>query len=501
MWFGVLCLLTVVILKILLNYNCSVKFPPGPRGLPIIGNILNIVKLVKEAKCYSNVWCRLYEMYGPVVGLRLGFDEPLIIVSGKAAITEMLHRSEFDGRPNGFLFKYRSGGTRQGLLFTDTNVWHSQRRFTLKTLKEFGFGKQIMEHVLQEDAIMLTNIVTELTKTGTPTSIQSIISAAVLSNLWLLIDGTKFDVGMESPMLKEAINILKDLTSSSNVMGGILNQFPFLRYLFPNLTGFSVFAERQSRINSFFMNIVSKHKETMNETKHECTNFIDAYLQEIETRRTSSSSSFFNENQLAYVVKDLFAAGVDTTDNTIGFVIAFLIVHQDVQMKMHEEIDRVIGRDTYPSLNDCNRLPYLKAILSEVWRLANIGPTSIPHRAIIDSNLLGFEIKKNYTLLANLKSVHMDKEHWGDSEVFRPERFIDSKGQFVEDSWLMPFGLGRRKCLGETVARQTTYLFVACLLQRLHFKLPLNHPKPRLQGTEGFVVMPPKLDIIAVQRY
>lgn len=49
-----------------------------------------------------------------------------------------------------------------------------------------------MEHVLQEDAIMLTNIVTELTKAGTPTSIQSIISAAVLSNLWLLIDGTKY---------------------------------------------------------------------------------------------------------------------------------------------------------------------------------------------------------------------------------------------------------------------------------------------------------------------
>lgn len=84
----------------------------------------------------------------------------------------------------------------------------------------------------------------------------------------------------------------------------------------------------------------------------------------------------------------------------------------------------------------------MKAVLSEVWRLANIGPTSIPHRAISDSSLLGFEIKKNYTLLANLKSVHMDKEHWGDPEKFRPERFIDSKGQFVEDSWLVPFGLG-----------------------------------------------------------
>lgn len=85
----------------------------------------------------------------------------------------------------------------------------------------------------------------------------------------------------------------------------------------------------------------------------------------------------------------------------------------------------------------------MKAVLAEVSRLANVGPTSIPHRAITDSNLLGFEIKKNYTLLANLKSVHMDKEHWGDPEVFRPERFINEKGQFVDDSWLIPFGLGK----------------------------------------------------------
>ena len=138
-----------------------------------------------------------------------------------------------------------------------------------------------MENVLQHDAITLTNIITELTEKGTITNIRSIISAAVLCNLWLLIDGTKyaisirkkdfigiivvffikllhvyifrFDVGTESTNLKEAIHILKDLVRSTNVSGGILNQFPFLRYIFPNLTGYSMFVERQNRINDFFM--------------------------------------------------------------------------------------------------------------------------------------------------------------------------------------------------------------------------------------------------------
>lgn len=158
MWLGILCLVAVIILKIFFDYRRPFKFPPGnfkfirtiffnihpivvsiilliyidvqgPRGFPILGNILDIAKLVKETKFYSNVWCLLAEKYGSVVGLRLGFDQPLIIVSGKAAITEMLNRPEFDGRPNGFLFKFRCGGTPQGLLFTDADVWNNQRRY------------------------------------------------------------------------------------------------------------------------------------------------------------------------------------------------------------------------------------------------------------------------------------------------------------------------------------------------------------------------------------
>lgn len=74
--------------------------------------------------------------------------------------------------------------------------------------------------------------------------------------------------------------------------------------------------------------------------------------------------------------------------------------------------------------------------------MANITGTTLPHRAMADTSLCGFEIKKNCTLVANLQSVHMDKEHWGDPKVFRPERFIDETGQFADDPWLMPFGFG-----------------------------------------------------------
>lgn len=85
-------------------------------------------RLVEETKFYSHAWCRLADTYGPIVGLKLGI-EPLIVVSGRDAVVEMLCRPEFDGRPHGFLYKHRTGGERRGILFTDGDVWRDQRRY------------------------------------------------------------------------------------------------------------------------------------------------------------------------------------------------------------------------------------------------------------------------------------------------------------------------------------------------------------------------------------
>ncbi|XP_076301481.1 methyl farnesoate epoxidase [Lasioglossum baleicum] len=498
MWLGILSLAIVLILKVLLDYRRPRKFPPGPRGFPIVGNIFQIAKLARKEKLFSDVWNRLAEKYGPVCSIKLGIQAPTIIVSGKDAITEMLNKPEFDGRPNEFIFKYRCGGKPQGIIFTDSDIWHSQRRFAVRTLRQFGLGKHSMEHILQQDASTLTNMLIQLTTDGKPINIYSFVCTAIFSHVWFILEGTKFDVGNETPQLKEAISVLKDLLKGSNIFGGIVSYLPFLRHFFPRLTGYTLFQERQKRIDKFLADVITRHK---NEQQFgERTNFVDSYLEEIDIQRKKSPDSFFTENQLKYALKDLFAASVDTTDNMIGFIIVYLVVYRDVQLKVQDEIDVTIGRDICPSVSDKNRLPYLNAVLTEVSRLANITPTSIPHRALSDSNLLGYEIKRNCTLLANYKSVHLDKEHWGDPEVFRPERFINQEGQFVDDPWVMPFGIGRRKCPGEIVAKNTVFLFVACLLQKLNFTLPENHPDLELHGIDGFVTSPPKMEIVITRR-
>ena len=60
-------------------------------------------------------------------------------------------------------------------------------------------------------------------------------------------------------------------------------------------------------------------------------------------------------------------------------------------------------------------------------------------------------------------------DHWGDGEVFRPERFLDTEGRVVKDEHFVPFSLGRRQCLGETLARAELFLFFTALVQ--HYTL------------------------------
>jgi methyl farnesoate epoxidase/farnesoate epoxidase len=90
--------------------------------------------------------------------------------------------------------------------------------------------------------------------------------------------------------------------------------------------------------------------------------------------------------------------------------------------------------------------------------------------------------------LANLWSLFHDREHWGDPEVFRPERFLDGNKFFVKDEWMISFGAGKRVCLGEVLARNTVFLFFTTLLQQFAFSLPEDEPTPETSSISGMVM-------------
>jgi methyl farnesoate epoxidase/farnesoate epoxidase len=94
------------------------------------------------------------------------------------------------------------------------------------------------------------------------------------------------------------------------------------------------------------------------------------------------------------------------------------------------------------------------------------------------------------TVLICLWSVLSDPGHWGDPEVFRPERFLDSNGKFVKDEWMINFGSGKRYCVGESLSKSVLFLFFATFFQEFSISIPEGHPRPTTKPQAGFTTAP-----------
>jgi len=144
-------------------------------------------------------------------------------------------------------------------------------------------------------------------------------------------------------------------------------------------------------------------------------------------------------------------------------------------------------------MEDKEKLPYTEATLNEVWRISNVVP--IPPPRVTNKNLtIGkFEIPDSTLIMSNSYTIHMDQTYWGDPDNFRPERFI-SQQKFRPDERNIPFGIGKRRCLGESLARMENFLLFSNIMK--HFTLEsVNGKLPDLSPDVGFTNGPQPFSI------
>ncbi len=190
-------------------------------------------------------------------------------------------------------------------------------------------------------------------------------------------------------------------------------------------------------------------------------------------RSGAGESASIEKNDLIGICVDFFEAGGETVGNTLAWFILYMALNPDVQEKCHQELIKVIGMES-PEIEDRSQVPYTDATLMEVQRLACVAPASIPHIASERIEIEGYEIKKGNIVFFNIHAVHMDPDYWGDPEVFRPERFLNSNHR----DRLIPFGIGKRVCMGESLSRAEYFVFAAMILQQLKITCSRNYPKP-----------------------
>ena len=213
-------------------------------------------------------------------------------------------------------------------------------------------------------------------------------------------------------------------------------------------------------------------------------------------------AALFSEDHLIGSIQDMFGAGYETTSVTLRWAIAYLTNFPEYQTKVQQELDDVVGRDRFPSLDDRPNLPFLQAFIMEVQRLASIVDKAIPHYTVTDTSLCGYRVPKDTIVLVNLEAVHLDPECWENPSDFNPNRHIDADGNLItnQGNWV-PFSAGRRVCAGESLAKVELYLFLGIMLQRYTFVPEDGKEPPSLKGAVGFVVkLPRPYQVSAVKR-
>ncbi|KAF4520507.1 hypothetical protein B566_EDAN004823 [Ephemera danica] len=208
---------------------------------------------------------------------------------------------------------------------------------------------------------------------------------------------------------------------------------------------------------------------------------------------------YFMQPLIAILI-DLFMAGSDTTSNSLAFCLLRLMLSPDVQRKAQQEIDQVVGRSRHPSLADRTQLPYTEAVVMEVLRISTVAATTPAHRTLRSCEILGHHIPQDTVLVPNISGVLLDPDYWKDPEIFRPERFLDADGKILKEERYIPFGLGKRRCLGDALAKSTIFLFISALLQNFQFELVPGQEKPSLLPIDGLTLAPKPFSGIVKQR-
>ncbi|XP_015715388.1 cytochrome P450 2K6-like [Coturnix japonica] len=481
-----LILILLLILKTQHFWGSQVKLPPGPQPLPIIGNLHNL-----DLKKLGETMLQLSETYGPVFTVQMG-PRKVVVLSGYDTVKEALvnHADALAGRPK--IPIVEETGKGKGVVFARGENWKVMRRFTLTTLRDFGMGKKAIEdHVVEEYGYLIDVIESQK---GKPLEMTELLNSAVANVIVSVLLGKRFDY--EDPTFKRLVSLMNEnmrLFGSPSV--SLYNMFPILGFF---LKANKSFVENLREINDFIKVTFTKYLKVLD--TNDQRSFIDAFLVKQQEEK-GKAETFFDDKNLIEVVRNLFTAGMDTTATTLRWGLLLMMKYPEIQKKVQEEIDQVIGSNP-PRTEHRTKMPYTDAVVHEIQRFANILPLNLPHETTMDVTIKGYFIPKGTYVIPLLNSVLQDKTQWEKPCSFHPEHFLNSEGKFVKKDAFMPFSAGRRICAGETLAKMELFLFFTALLQKFTFQAPpgVSPSDLDLSATTRFVIAPVTHEVCAISR-
>ena len=474
------------------------KVAPGPSPYPLIGNLADLV-----GKPGHVAMTELAEQYGKIYTIYMPGGERCIVVNSIDLAREALltKRDDFSGRPATFIAGYLSRGLKDIICadFTQTMIY--QRKIAHSALRMYGSGLKHLEAMICSEVENLAQRISA--RQGKPFDPKEEIQLAVLNVICAMVYGESYEIDDE-----EFVRIVKYNDEFIKLFGSynILDLLPWLRF-FP-LKDMKRLRDSRAIRDEILDAKFQEHKQRFEEdnanNNFEITDLTDALLKaHYEAQQEDGKvKQMLTEDHIVMTMNDVFNAGLETSSTTLRWLVAYMASYPEIQARIHAELDDVIGSGRFPRLSDRGSLPYLESTIAEVLRIRAIVPLSLPHKSTCDTSLGGYDVPKDTMLITNIWAIHHDPDEWDKPEEFNPERFLDSNGKFSAAGVrsYLPFGAGRRGCLGESLAKTEIFLIAARLLHQFTITNPPGTALPDLTGQIGVVLMPGKFEVCMSER-
>ncbi|OAY52256.1 premnaspirodiene oxygenase [Manihot esculenta] len=449
------------------------NLPPGPRKLPLIGNLHNLVGSLPH-----HVLKDLAIEHGPLMHLQLG-EVPTVVVSSAKMAQELMktHDHVFSQRPEILASRILSYD-HTDIVFSKGDYWKQMRKICLTEL--LGLRKVKSFAPIRDDEV--SNLLESIRLAGGSSPVNltekimwltsAIVCRAAFGNRWE-------DQKAVISIAREAVSLsggfdLADLYPSKEFLHVITNMKPRLEKMY-------------LKLDKILDNIVNEHKQKLANRKGEPADdedLVDVLLRLQGSGRLECPITIDN---IKAVIWDLFAAGTDTSSTTTEWALAEMIRNPRILKKAQEEIRQSVqGKETICE-EDIQRLQYLKMVIKETLRVHPPLPLLIPRESKETCEIGGYEIPEKTKVIVNVWAIGRDPEYWKDPDKFIPERFHDNSIDFKGINFAyIPFGAGRRICPGISFGLANIELPLANLLYHFDWKLPGEMRPEDLDMTEAF---------------
>uniref|UniRef100_UPI0037E84C38 cytochrome P450 1A1 n=1 Tax=Semicossyphus pulcher TaxID=241346 RepID=UPI0037E84C38 len=455
---------------------------PGPKPFPIIGNVLEM-----GSKPYKSL-AAMSKRYGDVFQIQIGM-RPVVVLSGSETVRQALIKQgdDFSGRPDLYSFRFINEGKSLAFSTDKAGVWRARRKLAYSALRSFGtlegtnpeYSCMLEEHVCKEGEYLIKRLNTVMKADGSFDPFCHIV-VSVANVICGMCFGRRYD--HDDQELLSLVN-LSDEFGQVVASGNPADFIPFLRFL-PS-AAMKKFVSINDRFLEFVQKIVTEHYSTFN--KDNIRDITDSLIDHCEDRKLDENCNLqVSDEKIVGIVNDLFGAGFDTVSTALSWSVMYLVANPEIQERLHQEIKDNVGLDRTPLLSDKPKLLLLEAFMLELFRHSSFLPFTIPHCTTKDTSLNGYFIPKDTCVFINQWQINHDPELWKDPSTFKPERFLSPDGTEVnrlEGEKVTVFGMGKRRCIGEVIARQEVFLFLAIIVQKLQF---LSKPGEKLDLTPEY---------------